>query len=276
MKTTKMKESRHSFAGAVNGKLVLVIAAIMVGGFLAMRVGGFDFAKDAPNQFLTKLPVLLLVALLVERTGEIFLTIWRGSAAVLMQNQLDRLTELKAAKVTRDARLGELPAKIAECEKAISGLGGAGREAEMKAKQDQKTALKTEEAELKGTKTKEDPEIDALEATNLGNGKKGTVDNRMRELADYKNQTRSTALTFNFVLSLFVAACGFRAIEGLVILHPVDPSPGSQNEIMGFRFFDIMLTAGLLAGGADPISRVMKLLRDFLDQSNRQMAQKEK
>ena len=83
-------------------------------------------------------------------------------------------------------------------------------------------------------------------------------------------------MTFNFVLSLFVAACGFRAMEGLVILHPVDPSPGSQNEIMGFRFFDIMLTAGLLAGGADPISRVMKLLRDFLDQSNRQMAQKEK
>ena len=53
-------------------------------------------------------------------------------------------------------------------------------------------------------------------------------------------------------------------------------SSALQREIVAFRFFDILLTAGLLAGGADPLSRIMKLLRDFLDQSNKQVKDKDK
>jgi hypothetical protein len=49
--------------------------------------------------------------------------------------------------------------------------------------------------------------------------------------------------------------------------------PGS-GQMLAFHFFDILLSAGLLAGGADPISRLMKLLRDLIDQTNKQMTEK--
>ena len=40
-------------------------------GALGMRVSGFKFAKEAGSLFLAKLPVLFLVALLIERTDEV-------------------------------------------------------------------------------------------------------------------------------------------------------------------------------------------------------------
>ena len=354
MKTTGDNELCHGCAGGANWNLLITVAAVAIFGWIAMHVGGFEFAPDAANLFLTKLPVLFLVALLVERTGEIFLTIWRGADAVKMQAMSDSLVALKEDKVKRDARLAELPTLITACGDAISKLKDSGKDAELKVQQDQKLALEKERAELDVLKMKEDGEIAALEAADLTNGKKGTVDNRTYELADYKNQTRNVALTFNFCIALLVAAGGFRAMEGLVILRPVDSTvqsasptlapallkavtqdltaqiqrdqeslgktadagardfikrqqdvawagwiekqfkdnvvtrktdqptpnlaaaPGNKlskldREKMAFRFLDILLTGGLLAGGADPISRIMKLLRDFLDQGNKRV-----
>jgi hypothetical protein len=62
------------------------------------------------------------------------------------------------------------------------------------------------------------------------------------------------------------------ATAGAVTAPKISAAPA--RELKAFRFFDILLTAGLLAGGADPISRVMKLLRDFLDQSNQNLKTK--
>lgn len=314
--------------------IVRIVIAVVVGlaGWLGMRVCGFAFAPDAGNLFMAKLPVFLLVALLVERTAEIFLTIWRGGDSVNMQKQLESLTALKKSARTRTARLEELPGEIEECDKAIAKLtADPGKQAKLENK---KTALETKKADLEKATGKEDDEIDELEEAKLKNQKVGTFENRTQELADYKNETRSRAFAFNFVLALCIAACGFRAIEGLVIIRPID-EPGSivlatfdetrlealttdlkakitsdrarlekvtdpekrkpikekldeglapwleenlrdvmvkasvRRQIGWFRFFDILLTAGLLAGGADPISRIMKLLRDILDKSSK-------
>ncbi len=95
MKTRQMRVSNYAIAGGVNWALLAVIAVALLGGFVAMQVGGFEFAPEAANLFLTKLPVLFLVALLIERTGEIFLSISRGGEAVSMEVKLETLTALR-------------------------------------------------------------------------------------------------------------------------------------------------------------------------------------
>jgi hypothetical protein len=367
MKTTTMRMAQHAFTGKVSWALVVVIAVGGICGWIAKSVGGFEFAPDAPNKFLTKLPVFFLVALLIERTGEIFLTIWRGGPSVRMEAEIEQLASLKNAAPARKARLEALSAEIDACEKAILGRAGSPRkQVELKAQEDRKAALKREEAALQ----RDDEEQQKLETDPLYKGRQGetpkeskvvvgTLENRTLELTDYKNRTRSVAMTFSFALALFISACGFRAMEGLVIPRPVEASvqtaapaldaallkgltqqlttkiradreslekateagareiikrqqddawsgwlagelkdkvpavitatsaPGGTAtspptltalayEIYGFRFGDMLLTAGLLAGGADPLSRIMKLLRDFLDQSSKRVNEKEK
>ena len=360
MKMTSRNASRHTIAGGVNWGVLAGIAGLLVIGLIARRVGGFEFAPDAPNLFLAKLPVLFLVALLIERTGEIILTIWRGGEAVRMEAQLDRLTALKAEQTRRNARLAALPGEINTCVQAIQGLTGVGgKEAELKDRQSQKAALEQERAGLDAAKAREEPEINTLEAEKLPNGEPRSIKSRTDELTAYKNETRSVAMTITFTLALLISACGFRAVEGLVALDPagaaaraaapavdparlkeltqqlttkvradreslektsdpgareiikrqqddgwaawlegelkdkvtaakpVAPAPGatsvarsapaaSQAQVRWFRFFDVLLTAGLLAGGADPLSRIMKLLRDFLDQRNKDVKEKDK
>ena len=355
MKTTTMRMTRHALAGGVEWPLVVVILVGVICWWIAKSVGGFEFAPDAPNKFLTKLPVFFLVALLIERTGEIFLTIWRGETSVKMEAEIEKLTSLKKAATTRAARLAALSEETKACEKAIQALTAAGgKQADLDAQNGRKAVLAKEEADLNAAKGKDEAETAALERQELG-----TLENRTLKLTEYKNQTRSVAMTFNFALALFISACGFRAVEGLVILRPADAAvqtaapaldaaqlkgltqqlttkvradreslekatdAGAREiikrqqddawagwlagelkdkvavvkaassssggaltspptlaalpyEIYGFRLGDILLTAGLLAGGADPLSRIMKLLRDFLDQGDKKVRDKNK
>ena len=178
-----MKVSRYVIAGEVNWALLTVIAVVLLTGLIAMQVSGFEFAPDAANLFLTKLPVLFLVALLIERTAEIFLTISRGGKSVNMEAKLITLTDLNDAKTKRDASLTELSGKIAACDKSITGLTAVtGKEADLKVQQDQKAALLKEQVELESAKAKEDAQITALEGATIDNGKPATLENRTREL----------------------------------------------------------------------------------------------
>lgn len=309
---------------------LIILLVVVLAGWIGTQLFGFQFAPDAGNTFLTsKLPVFFLVALLIERTAEIFLTIWRGGDSENLQKQLDSLTALRKKEPTRSARLKALPGDMSACATEIGKLNGvAGKEAELKAQQEKMAALETETNEL----TDADKQFKELL-------KNGTVEKRTEALADRKNTTRSFAFVFNFILALCVAGCGFRAVEGLVILRPSDPEErvvvpafdkerlekltkdltakvikdrdrleavkekekrettkekqdkdlalwlekdlenllvdaSLQNQILWFRFLDILLTAGLLAGGADPISRMMRLLRVVLDESRKRAEKK--
>ena len=298
MKRSVLNRRRYVRSGQINLALILVMMVLGVFGCAAMQVGGFAFAPDAGKLFLDKLPVLFLVALLIERTSEIFLTIWRGGASIQMQQQLASLTELYTNKEIRDKRLGALPGLIAT---GTATLAATTDPAQKAAQALPLAAMEKELVDLGVAKVKEENEMHILESATLANKKPGSMANRDLELADYKNDTRKIAMTFNFILAIMISCCGFRAVEGLVIVNPATPAvqtapaktgpelvakPGTnateqaaslatapatntarseQREANGFRFFDILLTAGLLAGGADPISRVMKLFRDFMD-----------
>lgn len=388
-------ETSNSGTTDAGVKVIIVLVVVLV-GFIGTQLCGFEFAPDAGNTFITsKLPVLFLVALLIERTAEVFLTIWRSADSLDMQKKLKSLTDLKEAKDVRAARLTELEGKIKACDAAIAAPpDDPDKREEIKLEnaepERKKAELELKKAELKKAQQTEDIEFDALQKIQLTNGQIGTVENRTEQIADYKNRTRSLAFGFNFILALFVAGCGFRAVEGLVNLRPVDAEApavaaafdkaqiekladdltkkiGENSKSLAkltddvfmatkkkreeswarwvernpeiddakieevtngitkkisddresfekrrdatltetkkeqdaawvpwlkdnlksllvnaspkwqlslFRFFDILLTAGLLAGGADPISRMMKLLRDFLDQSSKRAEKK--
>lgn len=358
---------------------ISVVSMVLLGG-LGMAMLGFSFRKDALTNVAAVLPAVMIVAILIERTAEIFLTIWRGGDAVVKEEEYRRLVELEASSAERTARLQALPQEIAN-----AAPGGA-------------TPDPTQHQKLKDEKQRldaEDTERHRLQTAQV-NGVTQTLDIRKRDLENYKNETRNRAFVFTFALGLLLAACGFRVVEAFVevpkewqagarakveeklkeqdnaraqasavagdllklvkadrtarkesdaalreskdlddkiktakpeelqaLLARIKANapklagaekdedqhdkelgtsleeallkgakaerpaadrsaelataalsvPGS-GQMLAFHFFDILLSAGLLAGGADPISRLMKLLRDLIDQTNKQMTEK--
>ncbi len=360
-----------------NQKFVWVsVGAMVLLGSLGMTSLGFSFRKDALTNLAAVLPAVLIVAILIERTAEIFLTIWRGGDGVVKEQEYRRLVELTASDAARTARLPLLPGLITAAGTDLT----------------KKDPLEAEQRQLQA----EDAEKKRLETARNKQGEALTLDKRKEELDDYKNDTRNRAFMFTFALGLLLAACGFRVVEAFVDL-PKDWQAGAtakvedklkeqdgartkpatlaaalvklvqadraarteseaalkeskdldekiksakpeelpallarikvnapklgaaekneakrdeelgksveeallkemknerstadrslelataaqsvpgSGQMLAFHFFDILLSAGLLAGGADPISRLMKLLRDLIDQTNKQVTEK--
>jgi hypothetical protein len=94
-----------------------------------------------------------------------------------------------------------------------------------------------------------------------------------QELIAYKAQTLQWAMPFGFALGLLVAGLGVRALSQFVVTPPaggigVTPSPQSW----WFNAGDIVFTGALLAGGADPIHKILDLFRKFLESSSARAA----
>ncbi|MGR9105911.1 MAG: hypothetical protein ACU843_03170 [Gammaproteobacteria bacterium] len=89
------------------------------------------------------------------------------------------------------------------------------------------------------------------------------------ELIKYKVETQQWALPCTFFLGLLIAILGVRVIEQFLEIPPPG-APGSLCEWQanGLHFVDIILTAALLAGGADPIHKVMDVFRKFMEASS--------
>lgn len=85
-----------------------VIVAVALGTVAAVFTwspGPIRFGQFSAAQFTQQLTPLFLVALLIERSLEIFLTTWRGPRAAKLQLAVDKATKLAAAD---PARLPEL------------------------------------------------------------------------------------------------------------------------------------------------------------------------
>jgi hypothetical protein len=176
--------------------ITIVVLVIVVVAFFAASWPALSFAKLEIGDLPARLAGLLLFALLIERTVEVFLTIWRGEGSYKKQAEVQHLIS-KSSKASDDA-------------------------------------LKTSQ----------------------------------KELIEYKAETLRLALPFSFTLGLVIASFGVRVIEQFM-----DFSSSSAFSSMGyaqirwFRVADILLTAALLAGGADPIHKIMDAFRKFMEAS---------
>ena len=171
----------------------LIGCAIVVAGYAA-NWPTIHFAKLEPGDFASRLAALLLFALLIERTVEVFLTIWRAEESYKRQAAVQRLIS------------------------------------------DGKNAI--------------DPALKRAQD----------------ELIEYRTETQRWALPISFFLGLLIASFGVRVIDQFVV--PVDSQTQgapSANQLWWFHLIDIVLTAALLAGGADPIHKLMDAFRKFME-----------
>jgi hypothetical protein len=168
-----------------------IIIAVIAANWSALR-----FAKLEASDFTSRLGVMLFFALLIERTVEVFLTIWRAEEA--------------------NKRTAEVQALIA----------------------DGKSAL--------------DPILKAAQQL----------------LLEYKAETQRWALPSSFILAVLLSSFGVRLIEPFMILPVAGASDRlGDNQLRCFHVADILFTAALLAGGADPIHKVMDTFRKFMEAS---------
>ncbi|MCY4560221.1 MAG: hypothetical protein OXF79_28460 [Chloroflexi bacterium] len=87
-----------------------------------------------------------------------------------------------------------------------------------------------------------------------------------KELEQYKAGTQRRALLAGFTLGILVSLAGVR------LLGPIfDVSGGTTSEFQTavFQFADIVITAGLIAGGSATIHELMALIDDFLKASRK-------
>lgn len=73
-------------------------------------------------------------------------------------------------------------------------------------------------------------------------------------------------LLLGFGVALFISAAGIRTLQNLVVANP-DPAPGQL-----FYGVDIVLTAGLIAGGSNGLAYLLELLKSLANKTPPQEA----
>lgn len=92
---------------------------------------------------------------------------------------------------------------------------------------------------------------------------RGKLEKYKHDLADYRHETRKIAFAGGMILGLIIALVGPRILSEVIVVH------GDMNHYQGtiFNGIDILITGGLIGGGAEGIHKVVSLLTDFLDKT---------
>lgn len=116
-------------------------------------------------------------------------------------------------------------------------------------------------------------EIDAeLEAARATNAPVEEINRLEKSVREYCNETLRYAFLAATAMGLFVAICGVRVLEPLTDIELAaelwrEQAVGYGLQGIGFRLVDIIITAGMLAGGANGIHKVLMLFLDFVDRT---------
>ena len=170
-----------------------IVVAIIVGGSLAMWPS-LEFVKLGGPDFASRFAVLIFFSLLIERTVEVVMSIWRSEEANKRESEVRYLI---------------------------------------------------------ASKTPADDE---------------TLINAQLRLIEYKAETMKWAMPLSFTLGLLVSAFGVRALSQFIDLTTETGKPLEQ-QLWWFNMSDIVFTGALLAGGADPIHKLLDLYRKAVESS---------
>lgn len=171
-----------------------ILVALAVGASTAMwpslkfvNLGGADFAS--------RFSALVFFSLLIERTVEILMSIWRSEEAYMREAAVQRLV-------------------AANTPPTDSGLIQA--------------------------------------QTNL---------------IQYKAETLQWTMPISFALGLLISAFGVRALSQFIDPASIGTGASTEAQRWWFNMSDILFTGALLAGGADPIHKLLDLYRKFMESS---------
>ena len=168
--------------------------ALIVGASIAMwpplkfvNLGGADFAS--------RFSVLVFFSLLIERTVEILMSIWRSEEANKREAAVQRLLVSSTAAANPDLIVAQ------------------------------------------------------------------------ESLISYKAETMQWTIPTGFALGLLVSAFGVRALSQFIDLTSAGVDAPPEGQLWWFNMSDILFTGALLAGGADPIHKLLDLYRKVVESS---------
>lgn len=87
-----------------------------------------------------------------------------------------------------------------------------------------------------------------------------------QEKAQYKSQTHKMALWAGVIFGLVVSAAGIRTLETLVAPNALEEVPDMQ--VFVFHLADVLLTGGLLAGGADGLHKLTQVYTNYMESTS--------
>src|SRR5687768_11416278 len=99
----------------------------------------------------------------------------------------------------------------------------------------------------------------------IANAAAGSAPYAQRNLAMYKVQTMRIAMIVSFSLAFFAALVGVRAVAPLLDLSAAGTL--SAGQALWFFRFDVVLTALLIAGGAEGMHQIVSTFTDFLEKT---------
>jgi len=182
----------------MKGKALIRWAPIVVALIVSVSVAMWPplkFVNLSGADFASRFSVLVFFSLLIERTVEILMSIWRSEEANKREAAVQRLIAIKT--ISTD------PALI-------------------------------------------------------------TAQTR---LINYKAETMQWTMPTGFALGLLVSAFGVRALSQFIDLTVTGLGAPLEEQRWWFNMIDILFTGALLAGGADPIHKLLDLYRKFLEAS---------
>jgi len=175
-------------------RLSPIVIAIIVGAAVA-KWPPLKFVNLSGADFASRFSVLVFFSLLIERTVEILMSIWRSKEANTREATVKRLID----------------SNISPADQSLI---------------DAKTSL-----------------------------------------IEYKAETIQWTMPVGFAIGLLVSAFGVRALSQFVDLTAMGAGALNEAQRLWFNRIDILFTGALLAGGADPIHKILDLYRKFIESS---------
>jgi hypothetical protein len=224
---------------------MLVFAGIVVGIAVIGRASPLSFKGEILTQVMPSLLAGLFgIAAVMERAVAVLNNIWFGEERERQQDKVRLINkELAAVQVAAENTRQARDTLIREAIRAGSTA-----------------ALTQVSAEVSGTETR------TLEATKTALADLKSADEDLLKVEAKQSRAR---LYFGFAVALLVSAVGVRTLQSML-----DVTALSHEQKGVFHAVDILLTAGLLAGGTSAISAVADLLGTYVSASRKRAAER--
>jgi hypothetical protein len=235
---------KRPWAIGILGVAVLAVAAWS-------QAKGIGFKTDILAKTTDLLASLLVITVFVERSLAIINDIWLGEERAKQERQVLLLEARLTAARTDIERAQAVRAEIAK--RPIPATGAATAAAQSIAAIAQQA--QTEMASLR-------TEAEQISAS---------LDGATTALTSVEAKQDRSRLEFGFLFSLFISAVGVRTLDALL---NVDAAGLSNHQAGAFRVADILLTAGLIAGGSSGINSIADLIGTYVEASRKRAAQR--
>jgi hypothetical protein len=228
---------------------ILCLAVLAVAAWSQAK--GIGFRTDILAKTTDLLASLFVITVFVERSLAVINDIWLGEERAQQERQVLLLEERLTATRTDIERTHVVRAELAK--RPIPATEAAAAAVQSIAAIEQQA--QTEMASLRTEAEQISVSLEGATAT----------------LTSIEARQDRVRLEFGFLFALFISAVGVRTLDALLDVR----AAGLANHQAGaFLVADVLLTAGLIAGGSSGISSIADLIGTYVEASRKRAAQR--